>query len=78
MDRILATRYGDFAAQCIANEDFGTMVAIKTNELTTVPLEEVGGKLRLVDANFPLIEKARTMVVSFGDAYLETVKVTEN
>ena len=70
MDRILATRYGAFAAQCIANENFGTMVAIKNNELTTVPLEEVGGKLRLVEPNLGLIEKARKMGVSFGDEYL--------
>lgn len=70
MDRILATRYGAFAAKCIAEENFGTMVAVKNNDLTTVPLEEVGGKLRLVDANFGLIEKARKMGVSFGDEYL--------
>nr|WP_319571547.1 ATP-dependent 6-phosphofructokinase [uncultured Draconibacterium sp.] len=70
MDRILATRYGAFAAQCIADENFGTMVAIKNNELTTVPLEDVGGKLRLVEPNFGLIEKARKMGVSFGDEYL--------
>lgn len=70
MDRILATRYGAFAAQCIADENFGTMVAIKDNLLTTVPLEDVGGKLRLVEPNLGLIEKARKMGVSFGDEYL--------
>ena len=70
MDRILATRYGAYAAQCIAEECFGTMVAIKNNEITTVPLEEVGGKLRLVEPNFTLIQKARKMGVSFGDEYL--------
>jgi 6-phosphofructokinase 1 len=69
MDRILATRYGAFAAQCIANENFGTMVAIKDNQLTTVPLEEVGGKLRLVEPDLGLIDKARKMGVSFGDEY---------
>jgi len=70
MDRILATRYGSFAAQCIAEECYGTMVAIKKNELTTVPLEEVGGKLRLVQPDLGLIKKARKMGVSFGDEYL--------
>ncbi len=67
MDRILATRYGAFAAQCIADGCFGTMVAIKKNELSTVPLEEVGGKLRLIEPGFSLIDKARKMGVSFGD-----------
>lgn len=67
MDRILATRYGAYAAQCIAEGCFGTMVAIRNNEVTTVPLSEVGGKLRLVDPNLGLIMKARNMGVSFGD-----------
>lgn len=67
MDRILATRYGAYATQCIAEGCFGTMVAIKKNELTTVPLGEVGGKLRLVEPDLPLIQKARKMGVSFGD-----------
>jgi len=63
----LATRYGAFAAQCIAEGCFGTMVAMKKNELTTVPLGEVGGKLRLVEPGLGLIQKARKMGVSFGD-----------
>ena len=70
MDRILATRYGAFATQCIADGCFGTMVAMHKNELTTVPLSEVGGNLRLVDEEHPLILKARKMGVSFGDEYL--------
>ncbi len=70
MDRILATRYGAFAAQSIAEGNFGTMVAMKKSELTSIPLEEVGGKLRLVDTDHSLILKARKMGVSFGDEYL--------
>ena len=67
MDRILATRYGAYAAKCIAEGNFGTMVALIKNELTTVPLEEVGGKLRLVYPDHPLVMKGRKMGVSFGD-----------
>lgn len=67
MDRILATRYGAFAAQCIAEECYGTMVAMRKDELTTVPLSEVGGRLRLVEQDHSLILKARKMGVSFGD-----------
>jgi len=70
MDRILATRYGAFATHCIANGYYKTMVAMKNGELTTVPLNEVGGNLRLVEDDHPLIEKARKMGVSFGDEYL--------
>ena len=67
MDRILATRYGAYATQCIAEGKFGTMVALIDNNLTTVPLEEVGGKLRLVDPDNNLVLKGRKMGVSFGD-----------
>ena len=69
MDRILATRYGAYAAQCIADGCFGTMVAINGNELSTIPLNEVGGNLRLVEPEHPLIVKARKMGVSLGDEY---------
>lgn len=69
-DRILATRYGSFAAQCIADGRFGVMVALNGSKLEIVPLEEVGGKVRLVEAANPLIQIARKMGVSFGDEYL--------
>jgi len=67
MDRILATRYGAYATECIARGKFGTMVALIKNELTTVSLEEVGGRMRLVDHDHELVLKGRKMGVSFGD-----------
>ena len=70
MDRILATRYGSFAAQSIAEDNYNIMVAVKKGDLTTVPLEDAGGNLRLVDPVHPLILKARKMGVSFGDEYM--------
>ena len=67
MDRILATRYGAYAAELIARGEFGQMVAIHGDVLSAVPLEEVGGKLSLVDPGHSLITKARNMGVLFGD-----------
>lgn len=69
MDRILATRYGAFAAEMIAKEDFGQMVALKGNELTSIPLSEVEGKLNLVTGDHPLVVKCRNMGVAFGDEF---------
>jgi 6-phosphofructokinase 1 len=66
MDRVLATRYGAYAVELIARKQFGEMVALKGGSITSVPLSEVGGKLRLVPADDPLIEKARKMGVCFG------------
>lgn len=69
MDRILATRYGAFAAQTIAQENYGVMVALKGNTLHTIPLAEVEGRLNLVRQDNPLVEKCRHMGVSFGDEF---------
>jgi ATP-dependent phosphofructokinase / diphosphate-dependent phosphofructokinase len=66
MDRVLATRYGTAAADMIAERDFGKMVALKNNEIVPVPLEEVSGKLKLVEHNNPLVIKSQNMGTSFG------------
>ncbi|MDA3880551.1 MAG: ATP-dependent 6-phosphofructokinase [Prolixibacteraceae bacterium] len=68
-DRILATRYGSYAAEIIANENYGQMVAMQNNQLTTVPLSDVEGKLHLITEDDPLVKKCRNMGVSFGDEY---------
>jgi phosphofructokinase-like protein len=67
MDRILATRYGASAVELIANEQFGVMVASKDDKIISVPLNEVGDRLKTVPPNFSLIGKARNMDISFGD-----------
>jgi len=67
MDRVLATRYGTVAADLIANRDFGKMVALKNNEIVSVPLAEVSGKLKLIEPNDPLVIQARNMGTSFGN-----------
>jgi len=67
MDRVLATRFGAAAVELIARGEFGQMVSLKGDQISSVPLSEVGGKLRLVPLDLPLIEKARKMGVNFGD-----------
>ena len=66
MDRMLATRYGAAAADLIAERDFGKMVALKNNEITSVPLAEVGGKVKLVNQDDPIVIQAQKMGTSFG------------
>ncbi|MBN1187655.1 MAG: 6-phosphofructokinase [Bacteroidales bacterium] len=67
MDRILATEYGSYAAQLIANETYGRMVAVRNNEVTSIPLKEVAGITRTIDPEHSLIKKARFMGTCFGD-----------
>jgi 6-phosphofructokinase 1 len=66
MDRVLATRYGTAAADMIAHRDFGKMVALRNNEVVSVPLSDVSGKLKLVGSNDPLVIQAQSMGTSFG------------
>jgi 6-phosphofructokinase 1 len=66
MDRVLATRYGTAAADMIAAKDFGKMVALKNDEIVSVPLADVSGKLKLVEPDNPLVLQAKSMGTSFG------------
>ena len=65
-DRVLATRLGAVAARLILNQTYGYMVAIKNGEITKVPLEEVAGKLKMVDPNASIIQEAEMVGISFG------------
>jgi len=67
MDRVLATRYGSAAADLIAKRDFGKMVAFKNNEITSVNLADVAGRLNLVNPDNTMVIKAKNMGTSFGD-----------
>ncbi len=67
VDRILATRYGTHAVDLVAEGNFGRMVAIQGNNITSIPLYEVEGKTRLIDPLFPLVRKARKIGTCFGD-----------
>jgi ATP-dependent phosphofructokinase / diphosphate-dependent phosphofructokinase len=66
-DRILATQYGVKAAEVCASGASGVMVALRGKDIVTVPLSDVGGKIRLVEPGHPLIEAARRVGTSFGD-----------
>ena len=67
MDRVLATRYGSAAADMIAGRDFGKMVALKDDNIISVPLEDVAGKLKLVYPDNPLVLQTKSMGTSFGE-----------
>ncbi len=65
-DRLLASSYGAWAVDLIANEDYGKMVIKKGETISSLPLKEVGGKLRLVPPDNPLLQKGRGLGVCFG------------
>lgn len=66
-DRVLSSRLGAAAAQMIYHEEYGVMVAIQEHVITSVPLSEVAGKLKLVDPESDIIAEARLLGISFGN-----------
>lgn len=69
MDRLLASSYGAYAVELISKNDYGKMVAIVKDEITHIPLDEVGGKLRLVPTNHPMLERAYGLDICLGGKY---------
>lgn len=65
-DRNLATRLGGHATELIANKRYGRMVCLKGEKITSLPLSEVAGKLKLVDPGHDLITQGERMGISFG------------
>ena len=65
-DRNLSTRMGGHATELIANQQFGRMVTLKGDQISSLPLTEVAGKLKLVTENHDLIVQGRRMGICFG------------
>ena len=65
-DRVLATRYGHYAAQRVARGAFGGMVALQAGQCVSVPLAQVAGLTRTVPLDHPLLDAARALGVSLG------------
>lgn len=66
-DRVLATRYGTHAVELIKSGNFGKMVCVHNNNITSISLSEVEGKTKLITTDNPLIKKARSIGTCFGD-----------
>ena len=65
-DRNLSTRMGGHATELIANGQFGRMVTLKGDDIASIPLEEVAGKLKLVTEDHDLVIQGRRMGICFG------------
>lgn len=60
-DRILATRLGSAAVDCLAQGQQGVLVGASCNEIVTTPLADIAGRTRPADA--ALLELARVMAI---------------
>ena len=65
-DRVLGTRLGSYAVQAAAEGKFGTMVALRTPNITLVPLHELAGVVRRVPVDSQLIKCAESIGINMG------------
>ena len=76
-DRILGTKYGAYAVEMIAKNEFGRMVIVKNDTMSSVRIEEVVGSgeigetsrggARIVNPHGDLVCAARDIGITFGD-----------
>lgn len=66
-DRLLATQFGIEGARLILNQDFGKLVVLKGQTVTSILLSETAGKLKTVEPDGPTVQAAKFMGISFGD-----------
>lgn len=65
-DRLLATRFGVEAVHVVASGKAGQLIGLRNNEIKTIPLEDVAGKLRLVTADHPWVMVAEALGICLG------------
>lgn len=66
-DRILCSRLGARAGEMVVNGEFGKMVSLQGNHITSVPLAEVVGRLKSIPADCEILHQARLLGLSFGE-----------
>lgn len=66
-DRVLATRLGVKAAELVLNQEYGYMVSVRNHKIDKIPLKEVAGKTKLMDANADIVKQVRALGISLGD-----------
>ena len=66
-DRLLSTRLGVAAVELVAQKQFGQMVCLKGNTISSCTLEEAVGRLKTVPPECDMVQAARAVGITFGD-----------
>ncbi len=67
-DRVLATQFGNQAARLVMEGRFNQMVTLQAGQLGSIPLSDVAHRHRNVPLDHPLLQAARQIGVSLGEA----------
>jgi 6-phosphofructokinase 1 len=65
-DRVLSTRFGHAAVSLLAQDRFNQLVVVQSGRMTSVPIEDVAEKQRLVSPDDELVRIARSVGTCFG------------
>ena len=66
-DRILASRFGKHAADLVAEQKFGRMVAVRSDAIVDVNISDAVSRPKYVDPDGQMVSAARSLGISFGD-----------
>ena len=66
-DRVFASRLGSEAGELILKGEYGFMVGYRNREVVKVPLDDVAGKLKMIDPDASIIKEAKLLGICFGD-----------
>jgi 6-phosphofructokinase 1 len=66
-DRILASRFGKAAGDLAAKQQFGRMVAVRADQIISVPIADAVSRPKYVDPDGQMVQTARSLGISFGD-----------
>ncbi|MBS1507385.1 MAG: ATP-dependent 6-phosphofructokinase [Bacteroidetes bacterium] len=66
-DRVLASMFGVKAFELVLEKNFGRMVALRNNSITSVSLDEATRESNFVKPNSDIVRGAKGLGISFGD-----------
>jgi 6-phosphofructokinase 1 len=66
-DRLISLRFGAAAIRCIREGKFNRMVALRNNELTTMSIDDIAGKMKFVPLDSDTLQTARDIGICMGD-----------
>ncbi|HHX51697.1 MAG TPA: 6-phosphofructokinase [Clostridia bacterium] len=66
-DRILGTRFGSYGVDLAARKEFGRLVVLQGDRISSVPLTQDIKKQKLINPDHQLLQTARAIGLSFGE-----------
>lgn len=66
-DRVLTSRLGAVAAKLILDKEYGRMVSVVNNQITSIPLCKAVEKTKMVETNDEIIRQVKMLGICLGD-----------